>query len=43
MAKLYGAFFEPGNIVEKEDRSLFTSRTEVKSKHADSDLGQRSS
>jgi peptide methionine sulfoxide reductase msrA/msrB len=29
----------PGNIVEKEDRSLFTTRTEVRSKHADSHLG----
>jgi peptide methionine sulfoxide reductase msrA/msrB len=30
---------EPGNIVEKEDRKLFSTRTEVKSKHADSHLG----
>ena len=30
---------EPGNIVEKEDRGLFTRRTEVRSKHADSHLG----
>ena len=30
---------ESGNIVEKEDRSLFTARTEVRSKHADSHLG----
>jgi len=30
---------EPGNIVEKEDRSLLTVRTEVRSKHADSHLG----
>ncbi|MGD9764159.1 MAG: peptide-methionine (S)-S-oxide reductase MsrA [Candidatus Binatia bacterium] len=30
---------EPGNITEKEDRRLFTSRTEVRSKHADSHLG----
>lgn len=30
---------EPDNIVEKEDRSLFTVRTEVRSKHADSHLG----
>ena len=30
---------DPGNVVEKEDRSLFMSRTEVKSKHADSHLG----
>ena len=29
----------PGNIVEKEDRSLFTVRTEVRSRHADSHLG----
>jgi peptide methionine sulfoxide reductase msrA/msrB len=30
---------EPENIVEKEDRKLFTSRTEVKSKQGDSHLG----
>ncbi|MBI5096744.1 MAG: peptide-methionine (R)-S-oxide reductase MsrB, partial [Nitrospirae bacterium] len=30
---------EPGNIVEREDRSLFSARTEVRSKHADSHLG----
>ncbi len=30
---------EPRNIVEKEDRRLFTVRTEVKSKHGDSHLG----
>jgi len=30
---------EPGNIVEKEDRSLFVKRTEVRSRHADSHLG----
>ena len=30
---------EPGNIVEREDRSLFMKRTEVKSKHAESHLG----
>ena len=30
---------EPGNIIEKEDRGLFTTRTEVRSKHADSHLG----
>ncbi len=30
---------EPENIVEVEDRSLFSVRTEVRSKHADSHLG----
>jgi len=30
---------ESGNIVEKEDRSFFTRRTEVRSKHGDSHLG----
>ena len=30
---------ESGNIVEKQDRSLFTVRTEVRSKHGDSHLG----
>jgi len=30
---------ESGNIVEKEDRSFFTTRTEVRSKLADSHLG----
>jgi peptide methionine sulfoxide reductase msrA/msrB len=30
---------EPGNVVTKEDRSLFSARTEVRSKHADSHLG----
>jgi peptide methionine sulfoxide reductase msrA/msrB len=30
---------EPENIVEREDRRLFTVRTEVRSKHADSHLG----
>lgn len=30
---------EPANIVEKEDRGLITTRTEVRSKHADSHLG----
>jgi peptide methionine sulfoxide reductase msrA/msrB len=30
---------EPDNIVEREDRGLFTTRTEVRSKHADSHLG----
>ena len=29
----------PENIVEKEDKSLFTTRTEVRSKHVDSHLG----
>lgn len=30
---------EPGNIVEKEDKSLFMKRTEVRSRYADSHLG----
>jgi len=30
---------EPSNIVEKTDRSWFTTRTEVRSKHGDSHLG----
>jgi peptide methionine sulfoxide reductase msrA/msrB len=30
---------EPGNIVEKQDRSFFMKRTEVRSKHGDSHLG----
>jgi peptide methionine sulfoxide reductase msrA/msrB len=30
---------DPGNIVEKEDRSLLTRRTEVRSKQGDSHLG----
>ncbi len=29
----------PDNVVEKEDRSFFMSRTEVRSKHGDSHLG----
>ncbi|MBI5664516.1 MAG: peptide-methionine (R)-S-oxide reductase MsrB [Nitrospirae bacterium] len=30
---------EPENIVEREDKSLFVKRTEVRSRHADSHLG----
>ena len=30
---------EPGNIAEKEDRSFFMKRVEVRSKHASSHLG----
>jgi peptide methionine sulfoxide reductase msrA/msrB len=30
---------EPGNVVEKEDRSHFMRRTEVRSRHGDSHLG----
>jgi len=30
---------EPGNVVEKEDRSWFSVRSEVRSKHGDSHLG----
>ena len=30
---------ETGNIVEKKDNSMFTTRTEVRSKHGDSHLG----
>jgi peptide methionine sulfoxide reductase msrA/msrB len=30
---------EPGNIVERSDRSFFVTRTEVRSKHGDSHLG----
>jgi len=30
---------EPENVIEKEDRSFFMSRTEVRSKHGDSHLG----
>jgi len=29
----------PGNVVERKDRSFFMTRTEVRSKHADSHLG----
>src|ERR1035441_1601760 len=30
---------EPGNLIEKPDRSLWMRRTEVRSAHADSHLG----
>ena len=30
---------EPNNIIKKEDRGLFSTRTEVRSKHGDSHLG----
>ncbi|MGC8491388.1 MAG: peptide-methionine (R)-S-oxide reductase MsrB [Syntrophobacteraceae bacterium] len=30
---------EPANVVEKQDRSLFAVRTEVRSRHGDSHLG----
>lgn len=30
---------EPGNIVEKEDKGFFMTRTEIRSKHGDSHLG----
>jgi len=30
---------EPGNLVEREDNSFFSRRTEVRSRHADSHLG----
>jgi len=30
---------EPGNVITKEDRGLFSARTEVRSKHGDSHLG----
>lgn len=36
------SFIKPlalGNIVEKEDRSFFSKRTEIRSKHGDSHLG----
>ncbi|EPR40506.1 Peptide methionine sulfoxide reductase msrB [Desulfovibrio sp. X2] len=35
----FWAPLEPDNVVEREDRSLFTTRTEVRSRHADSHLG----
>jgi methionine-R-sulfoxide reductase len=35
----FWAPIEPGNIVEHEDRKLFMTRTEVRSKHGDSHLG----
>lgn len=35
----FWAPLEPANIVEKEDRKLFVTRTEVRSKKADSHLG----
>lgn len=35
----FWAPIEPDNIVEHEDRKLFTVRTEVRSKHGDSHLG----
>jgi len=30
---------EAGNVIERKDRSLFMTRTEVRSRHADSHLG----
>ncbi|HUL14266.1 MAG TPA: peptide-methionine (R)-S-oxide reductase MsrB [Methylococcaceae bacterium] len=30
---------DPGNIAERQDRSWFATRTEIRSKHADSHLG----
>ena len=36
------SFYEPlvkGNIIEREDNSFFTTRTEVRSEHGDSHLG----
>ena len=35
----FSRLLEPGNVVEKEDRRLFMTRTEVRSKHGDSHLG----
>jgi len=35
----FSGMLEPGNIVEKQDNSLFMKRTEVRSRQADSHLG----
>ncbi len=35
----FSSLLEPENIVEREDNGLFTTRTEVRSRHADSHLG----